>query len=166
VGGGSAACQGVEAWRLALAPGAPRANAGQLVTLIDMDHFIEGKFDPSPEWVTTRAYAMHDHLIETFHEHVVSEKAIELQYEVYLRRIGSSPMFRDERMFDQPVFEAAVEEMRKVTRQAVLRMSPADQVLELLAALSLNKTLLAELFNVSRPTLYDWLDGTQNANVV
>ena len=56
----------------------PRAQSGELVTLVDMDHFIEGKFDPSAEWVTARAYVMHDHLIETFHEHVVSAKAIEV----------------------------------------------------------------------------------------
>jgi uncharacterized protein (TIGR04255 family) len=56
----------------------PRAKAGELVTLVDMDHFIEGKFDPSAAWVTARAYALHDHLIETFHEHVASKKAIEV----------------------------------------------------------------------------------------
>jgi uncharacterized protein (TIGR04255 family) len=56
----------------------PRAKAGELITLVDMDHFIEGKFDPDAGWVTARAYAMHDHLIETFHEHVVSTKAIEV----------------------------------------------------------------------------------------
>jgi uncharacterized protein (TIGR04255 family) len=55
-----------------------RAKAGELVTLVDMDHFIEGNFDPSTEWVTARVYGMHDHLIEAFHEHVVSEKAIEV----------------------------------------------------------------------------------------
>jgi uncharacterized protein (TIGR04255 family) len=55
-----------------------RAKFGELVTLVDMDHFVEGKFDPSTEWVTSRAYTMHDHLIETFHDHVVSEKAIEV----------------------------------------------------------------------------------------
>lgn len=55
-----------------------RARSDELVTLVDMDHYIEGKFDPSPEWVTAQAYVMHDHLIETFHEHVVSAKAIEV----------------------------------------------------------------------------------------
>jgi hypothetical protein len=83
------------------------------------------------------------------------------QYVVYLRRIGSSPMFRDERMFEQPPPEATAEDVRKTTRHAVLRMSSADQALEVLAALSLNKTLLAELLGVSRPTLYDWLDGKE-----
>lgn len=55
----------------------PRAQPGELVTLVDMDHFIEGRFDPDGVWVTARAYELHDHLIETFHNHVVSEKAIE-----------------------------------------------------------------------------------------
>jgi uncharacterized protein (TIGR04255 family) len=57
---------------------AARAKPGELVTLVDMDHFIEGKFEPSAEWVTARAFGMHDRLIETFHEHVVSAKAIEV----------------------------------------------------------------------------------------
>ena len=56
----------------------PRSKSGELVTLVDMDHFIEGTFDPSADWVTERAYEMHDHLIETFHEHVVSKEAIEV----------------------------------------------------------------------------------------
>ena len=54
----------------------PRAEAGELVTLIDMDHFVEGNFDPDPDWVVARAYEMHDHIIETFHNHVVTEDAI------------------------------------------------------------------------------------------
>jgi uncharacterized protein (TIGR04255 family) len=65
-----------------LVGGAPkhdsRARAGELVTLVDMDHFIEGKFEPDAGWVVARAYEMHDHLIETFHNHVVTDKAIEV----------------------------------------------------------------------------------------
>ena len=38
----------------------PRAEAGELVTLIDMDHFAEGNFDADPDWVVARAYEMHD----------------------------------------------------------------------------------------------------------
>lgn len=83
------------------------------------------------------------------------------QYGVYLRSIGSSPMFRDERVFEQSSPEAPAEETRTTTRQAVLRMSSADQALEVYAALSLNKTLLAEVLGVSRPTLYDWLEGKE-----
>lgn len=56
----------------------PRAQAGELVTLVDMDHFVEGTFDPSAEWVTSRAYLMHDQLVEAFHDHVVSPNAIEV----------------------------------------------------------------------------------------
>jgi transcriptional regulator with XRE-family HTH domain len=40
-------------------------------------------------------------------------------------------------------------------------MTSADQALEVLAALSLNKTLLADVLGVSRPTLYDWLEGKE-----
>lgn len=64
-----------------LAGGAPkhtsRARPNELVTLVDMDHFVEGTFEPSVEWVVARAYEMHDHLIETFHNHVVTTAAIE-----------------------------------------------------------------------------------------
>lgn len=64
---------------VANAPKLPaRAEAGKLVTLVDMDHFVEGTFDPSVEWITGSAYAMHDQLIDTFHDHVVSERAIEV----------------------------------------------------------------------------------------
>lgn len=54
----------------------PRAELGELITLIDMDHYVEGTFDPDSEWVVTQAYEMHDHIIETFHDHVVTEEAI------------------------------------------------------------------------------------------
>lgn len=64
-----------------LAPAAPRfsprAVAGELVTLIDMDHYVEGNFDANVDWVVARTFEMHDHIIETFHEHVVTPEAIE-----------------------------------------------------------------------------------------
>ena len=56
---------------------AVRAKTGELITLVDMDHYIEGAFDPDADWVMARAFELHDHLIETFHEHVVTETAIE-----------------------------------------------------------------------------------------
>jgi len=37
----------------------------------------------------------------------------------------------------------------------------ADQVRELQTALSVNKSELARILRVSRPTVYDWLDGGQ-----
>jgi DNA-binding transcriptional regulator YiaG len=78
-----------------------------------------------------------------------------------LQRIGSSPMFRDERVHDQPSPKAEPESLRTTTRHAVLRMSSADQALEVMAALNLNKTQFAEVLRVSRPTLYDWLEGKE-----
>ena len=55
----------------------PRAGPGELLTLIDMDHYVEGTFDPDPEWVVASAYELHDHIVETFHDHVVTGEAIE-----------------------------------------------------------------------------------------
>jgi len=43
----------------------------------------------------------------------------------------------------------------------VWSLSVADQAREVLAALSLNKSQLAEVLGVSRPTLYDWLEGKE-----
>ena len=55
----------------------PRAGPGELLTLIDMDHYVEGTFDPDSERVVASAYELHDHIIETFHDHVVTREAIE-----------------------------------------------------------------------------------------
>ena len=90
------------------------AGPGELLTLIDMDHYVEGTFDPDSEWVVARTGELHDHIVETFHEHVVTGEVSTL-----------------------PV---------------------ADQVRELQTALSVNKSELARILRVSRPTVYDWLD--------
>lgn len=42
-----------------------------------------------------------------------------------------------------------------------LAMSVIDQACEILAALSLNKSQLAEILKISRPTLYSWFEGTE-----
>lgn len=42
--------------------------------------------------------------------------------------------------------------------QKALTLSVEDQAREVLAALSLNKSQLAEVLGVSRPTLYDWIE--------
>ena len=55
----------------------PGAGPGELVTLIDMDHYVEGTFDPDSAWVVARTYEMHDHIVETFHDHVVTKEAVE-----------------------------------------------------------------------------------------
>lgn len=44
--------------------------------------------------------------------------------------------------------------------EQALTLPIADQVREVSAALSLNKSRLAEILGVSRPTLYAWLDGS------
>ena len=54
-----------------------RAGPGELLTLIDIDHYVEGTFDPDSEWVVAGAYEMHDRIVETFHDHVVTREAIE-----------------------------------------------------------------------------------------
>ena len=63
-----------------LVGGAPKldspAEAGELITLIDMDHYVEGNFDPDAHWIVETAYEMHDQIVETFHEQVVTEEAI------------------------------------------------------------------------------------------
>ena len=63
-----------------LVGGAPKhtaATPGEVTTVVDMDHFVEGTFDPSAAWVIDRAYELHDHLIETFHDHVITPHAVE-----------------------------------------------------------------------------------------
>lgn len=57
---------------------ARRAKAGELVTLIDMDHVIAGNFEPRIDWVVDRAYKLHDHIIETFHDFIITDQAVEI----------------------------------------------------------------------------------------
>jgi len=73
-------------------------------------------------------------------------------YPPYLPHVGTSPTVVDVREVARaaPV-PASVAEAPSITRQAALCMSSSDQVLEINAALSLNKTLLGEVFGVSRP---------------
>lgn len=86
-------------------------------------------------------------------------------YGPYLPHVGTSPAVFDSRGMVRsspvPAPEATSEGARTSKRQAVLRMSSADQAREVMAALNLNKTQLAEVLGVSRPTLYDWLDGKE-----
>jgi transcriptional regulator with XRE-family HTH domain len=86
-------------------------------------------------------------------------------YGPYQPHVGTSPAVFDSRgvvrSSTAPAPEAPSEGRRTNTRQAVLRMSSADQAREAMAALNLNKTQLADVLGVSRPTLYDWLDGKE-----
>jgi transcriptional regulator with XRE-family HTH domain len=80
-------------------------------------------------------------------------------YEPYLPHVGTSPAVVDERSFTRISKPGATR--ASSSYQDVLTLSVADQAGELLAALSLNKSQLADVLGVSRPTLYDWLDGKE-----
>jgi transcriptional regulator with XRE-family HTH domain len=45
--------------------------------------------------------------------------------------------------------------------RGVIALSVSEQMQELLAALSINKSQLAEILRVTRPTVYDWLQGRE-----
>lgn len=55
----------------------PTPDPGKLVTLIDMDHFVGGRFDPDVEWILEKSHRLHDDLVETFHEDVITPEAVE-----------------------------------------------------------------------------------------
>lgn len=54
-----------------------RARKGELVTFVDMDHSVTGNFNADAALVVEKLFQLHDDLVETFHEHVVSKEAIE-----------------------------------------------------------------------------------------
>lgn len=92
----------------------------------------------------------------------------------YLPHVGTSPIYNYSRTVATHPFQAAApkEEIKKteetkkseektaISYEQALTMSIADQAREVSAALSLNKSQLAEILGVSRPTLYSWLDGS------
>jgi len=77
-------------------------------------------------------------------------------------RVGTSPSIDDQRTF----LRERVSSLRGFARLSeparnanVLALSLPEQLREVSAALSLNKSLLAQIMGVSRPTLYEWLEG-------
>lgn len=54
-----------------------RAREGELVTFVDMDHYVTGNFAADAGLVVDKLYRLHDKLIETFHEQVVTKEAVE-----------------------------------------------------------------------------------------
>ena len=86
-------------------------------------------------------------------------------YGPYLPYVGTSPSVVDSRSMARtaPATITAVPtgETARSGLRAALALSVADQAREALAALALNKTQLASVLGVSRPTLYDWLDGKE-----
>lgn len=80
-------------------------------------------------------------------------------YGPYFAQVGSSTSIVDNRI--PPPSSTTSEHDAPSTFRDVLMLPAADQARALLAALSLNKSQLAEVLGVSRPTLYDWLDGKE-----
>ena len=70
--------------------------------------------------------------------------------------IGSSPSVYDRRLAvpcDRPDMSAQANQAARVARSVI------EGLEELMAALSLNKSLLARILRVSRPTIYEWFAG-------
>ncbi len=80
-------------------------------------------------------------------------------YELYIPHVGTSPSIVDSRAMARVVLTPVAPSGSSAFEDLLL--SVADQAREVLAALSLNKSQLAEVLAVSRPTLYDWLDGKE-----
>ena len=68
---------------LDLLPNAPKRQPkrnikpGEVVTFLDIDHYIEGNFEPDINWIEGKAYQLHDHIVETLHDHVLTKEAVE-----------------------------------------------------------------------------------------
>jgi hypothetical protein len=82
-----------------------------------------------------------------------------LPFFAHLWQVGTSPVITDFTRSLQlglaPAFRATI------AYGDALVMPIADQAREVLAALSLNKSQLAAVLRISRPTLYEWLDGAE-----
>ena len=55
-----------------------RSKVGELVTFIDLDHYVEGNFDPDLNWLEKTVFLLHDQIIESFHNHVITQEALEV----------------------------------------------------------------------------------------
>jgi uncharacterized protein (TIGR04255 family) len=53
------------------------AEKEKLITILDTDHFMAGKFETSRKWVEVAMHGLHDQVIDVFHNHVVTPKALE-----------------------------------------------------------------------------------------
>ena len=71
-------------------------------------------------------------------------------------RYGTSPTIIDNREIT-----TLIEQASHAAPATVATLDTADQIREVLASLGLNKSILAAVLKVSRPTLYGWLEGTE-----
>jgi len=124
-------------------------GGGDVIAIVDRDQSVNGSWQQA--------------LLRSMRAGSAGVVVLVSGYAPYLPHVGTSPAVFDSRRMVRsspaPAPEAPGEGKRTTTRQAVLRMSSADQVREVMAALNLNKTQLAEVLGVSRPTLYDWFGG-------
>ncbi len=81
-----------------------------------------------------------------------------VDYGPILPRIGSSSYIVDHRPTQAHAPKPAEPRVPNAF-QELMSLSIVEQVQELVAALSLNKSLLAQVLRVSRPTVYSWLQG-------
>ena len=85
--------------------------------------------------------------------------ALDSDYDRFAFHIGSSPWVVAIRATERTSKAGAPE--APLSYRDVLKLSVVEQVQELQAALSLNKSQLARVLRVSRPALYDWLRGRE-----
>ncbi len=78
-------------------------------------------------------------------------------YGPILPHVGSSSSIVDRRPAKR-VLKLVVPEVSPDFRK-IVALSVIEQMQELLAALSLNKSQLAQILRVTRPTMYDWFQG-------
>lgn len=74
----------------------------------------------------------------------------------YFPYIGTSPVVVDRRLHAHPMAHGPA-----AAYPPTLALAVPEQIREALAALSLNKSQLADVLDITRPTLYEWLDGQE-----
>ena len=57
---------------------AKRVENDELVTFVDIDHYLEGDFEPHSDLIEKNTYRLHDHIINIFHKHVITQEAVEV----------------------------------------------------------------------------------------
>ena len=107
-------------------------------------------------WADSLGWALHDpsaHLMAQCHGSagIVSMGS---DYGPLLPHVGSSPVIVDRRSGPHPHWVGT-----SVPADGSETLAVVDQLNELRAALSLNKSQLARVMRVTRPTIYEWYEG-------
>ena len=82
-------------------------------------------------------------------------------YGFYIPTVGTSPFVHDQRL---PTHDKKSESTSTSSSLEIPIISVPEQLRELTFALSLNKSQLAKILKVSRPTLYDWFKNAVEPN--